>query len=170
MIKKFKEKMPVLKNCWLAFNALIIGDVACEKDVSVWYNAVIRADEANIKIGSRTNIQDGVVIHCDQNFPVLIESGCTIGHNATIHGCTIQENTVIGMGATILNGANIGKNCIIGANALVTENTIIPDNSLVVGVPAKIIRMVKEKEISYNKENANVYIELAKEQLEETKS
>lgn len=166
MIKSFKGKAPILYQCFVAENATIIGNVTCYENVNVWYNAVIRGDDDSIIIKEGANIQDGVVIHCDEGYPVYIGKNCTIGHNAIIHGCTIHENTVVGMGATLLNGCVIGKNCIIGANALVSENKVIPDNSLVVGLPAKVIREVTSEQIISNQKNASLYIELANEQLE----
>lgn len=166
MIKTFRGKKPTLKNCFVAENATIIGDVTCFENVNIWYNAVLRADDASITIEKDVNIQDGVVIHCDEGFPVHIYEGVTVGHNAIIHGCTIHENTVVGMGATLLNGCVIGKNCIIGANALVGENKVIADNSLVVGLPAKVIREVSDDQVKQNHLNAELYVELAKEQLE----
>lgn len=167
MIKSYKGINPKLNQGWIAENATIIGNVICEKKVSIWYNAILRGDEDQIWIEEGTNVQDGVVIHCDQGFPVHIQKGCTIGHNAIIHGCSIGENTIVGMGATILNGAKIGKNCIIGANALVAQGKEIPDCSLVVGMPGKVIRELDKKQIAGNIENAKLYIELSKEQLKE---
>ena len=165
MIKEFKGIKPLLNQCRVAENATIIGNVTCQKDVSIWYNAVVRGDDDAITIQEGSNIQDGVVIHCDKGYPVFIEKGCTIGHNATIHGCTIKENTVVGMGATLLNGCVIGKNCIIGANALISENKIIPDNSLVIGVPGKVVRQLTVEQIEANKRNAQLYVELSREEF-----
>ena len=143
---------------FVAKGAVVIGDVTIEKDCSIWYNAAIRCTEAPITIGEGSNVQDNAVIHVSHNCPVTIGSHVTIGHGAIIHGCTIEDNALIGMGAIILNGAKIGKNCIIAAGALVPQNKIIPDNSLVMGSPGKIIRQVTEDEILKNTQNAEEYI------------
>ena len=143
---------------FVAKGAVVIGDVTIEKDCSIWYNATIRCTEAPITIGEGSNVQDNAVIHVSHNCPVTIGSHVTIGHGAIIHGCTIEDNALIGMGAIILNGAKIGKNCIIAAGALVPQNKIIPDNSLVMGSPGKIIRQVTEDEILKNIQNAEEYI------------
>ena len=130
---------------WVAPNASIIGDVTLEKNTSIWFNATLRGDIENIYVGEGSNIQDGSVLHTDPGFPLKIGKDVTIGHLVMLHGCTIEDNSLIGIGAVILNGAKIGKNCIIGANALITENKVIPDNSLVVGSPGKIVRQVSMK-------------------------
>ena len=142
---------------WVAPNASIIGDVTLEKDTSIWFNATIRGDVENIYVGKGSNIQDGSVLHTDPGFPLKIGRNVTIGHLVMLHGCTIEDNSLIGIGAVILNGAKIGKNCIIGANALVTENKVIPDNSLVVGSPGKIVRQVSDEEAISITENAIHY-------------
>ncbi len=125
---------------WVAPSADVIGRVRLRRDASIWFGAVLRGDNEWIEIGERTNIQDLSVLHTDMGYPITIGADCTIGHKVTLHGCTIGANTLIGMGATILNGAKIGDNCLVGAGALVTEGTEFPDNSLIVGVPAKAIR------------------------------
>lgn len=152
-------KKPVLaENVFLAPGSIVRGDVTLMEDVNVWFHAVIRAEAGSVVIGSSTNIQDGCVIHVDQGADVAIGSQTTIGHNATIHGCTIGNNTLIGMGAIIMNHAVIGDNCIVAAGALVPQNTVVPDNSLVMGNPAKIKRTVTAEEISHNQQNAAHYI------------
>jgi carbonic anhydrase/acetyltransferase-like protein (isoleucine patch superfamily) len=125
---------------WIAPGAHVIGQVHLGLDVSVWFGAVIRGDNDTVRIGARTNVQDGAVLHADPGFPLEIGSDVTIGHRAIVHGCTIGDGTLVGMGATILNGARIGRNCLIGANALVTEGKEFPDNSLIVGAPARVAR------------------------------
>ena len=142
---------------WVAPNATIIGDVTLEKNTSIWFNATLRGDIENIYVGEGSNIQDGSVLHTDPGFPLKIGKNVTIGHLVMLHGCTIEDNSLIGIGAVILNGAKIGKNCIIGANALITENKVIPDNSLVVGSPGKIVRQVSKEETKLITENAIHY-------------
>ncbi len=156
-------KTPVIaKNAFIAPGAIVRGDVTLKEDVSVWFHAVIRAEAGSVVIGSSANIQDGVVIHVDQGADVTIGNYVTVGHNATVHGCVVGDNTLIGMGAIIMNHAVIGKNCIVAAGALVTQNTVIPDNSLVMGNPARIKRKVTAEEISHNRENAAHYAAEAK--------
>lgn len=153
------QKPIIDSTAFIAKGAAIYGNVTIKKEANVWYNATIRSLEDSIIIGEGTNIQDNSVVHTDKGYQVSIGSLVTVGHGAIIHGCTIGDNSLIGMGAIILNGAQIGKNCIIGAGSLVTKNTIIPDNSLVLGSPAKIIRPVTEEEIQGSINNAKLYIE-----------
>ena len=147
MFYDLKDKKPQNsgKN-WVAPNATIIGDVTLGKNSSIWFNAVLRGDIENIHIGEGSNIQDGSVLHTDPGCPLKVGKDVTVGHIVMLHGCTIGDNSLIGIGAVILNNAKIGKNCIIGAKALITENKVIPDNSLVVGSPGKVIREVTEEE------------------------
>ena len=144
---------------WVAPNATIIGDVTLEKNTSIWFNAVLRGDVENIFIGEGSNVQDGSVLHTDPGCPLKIGKDVTIGHMVMLHGCTIGDNSLIGIGAVILNNAKIGNNCIIGAKSLITENKEIPDNSLVVGSPGRVIRKLTEEEIKAIKENAIRYQE-----------
>ena len=144
---------------WVAPNATIIGDVILEKNSSIWFNAVLRGDIENIYIGEGSNIQDGSVLHTDPGCPLNVGKDVTVGHLVMLHGCTIGDNSLIGIGAVILNNAKIGKNCIIGAKALITENKEIPDNSLVVGSPGKVIREVTEDEKKSVLENTKHYQE-----------
>ena len=150
----------VSEKAYITKTAILEGDVTIGDNVSVWYGAVLRGDLAPITVGENSNVQENAVIHVDRNYPVNIGKGVTIGHGAIIHGCTIGDDSLVGMGAIVLNGANIGKNCIIGAGALVTSNTIIPDNSLVIGSPGKVKRELTEEEIKSNKENAEEYVNL----------
>jgi carbonic anhydrase/acetyltransferase-like protein (isoleucine patch superfamily) len=129
---------------WIAPSADVMGKVRLNEMASVWFNAVLRGDQEWIEVGEGSNVQDGCVLHTDLSFPLTIGRNCTIGHNAILHGCTIGDQSLIGMGATILNGAVIGKNCLIGANAFIAEGKTIPDNSLVVGAPGKVIRDIDD--------------------------
>lgn len=131
-------ELPADGQYWIAPTASVIGKVKLERFASVWFGAVIRGDNELITIAENSNVQDGAVMHTDPGLPLTIGKGCTIGHKAILHGCTIGDNTLIGMGAVILNRAKIGRNCLIGANALITEGKEIPDNSLVMGQPGKI--------------------------------
>ncbi len=157
--------MNIHKSAFIAPGAIVLGDVTIAEDCGIWYHATVRGDRSAISIGRGSNIQDNCVVHGDTPYPVMIGENVTIGHGAIIHGCTIEDNTLIGMGAILLNGCHIGRNCIIGAGALVTQNTVVPDNSLVVGNPGKVKREVTEEEITSNLDNAKVYVEEAKEAL-----
>ncbi len=143
--------------------AIIVGYVILARGCSVWYNAVLRGDVAAIQIGENTNIQDGCILHVDFDHPLIVGKGVTVGHGAILHSCEIGDNTLIGMGAILLNGAKIGKNCIIGAGALVTQNTVVPDGSVALGSPARVIRPVTEQEIASNRRNAEAYLQLKHE-------
>lgn len=129
---------------WVAPDANLIGKVAMEEGSSVWFGSTIRADHEEIRIGAGSNVQENCVMHIDAGYPLTIGKNCTIGHKVMLHGCTIGDNSLIGMGATVLNGAKIGKNCLIGAGALITENKEIPDNSLVMGAPGRVVRELDE--------------------------
>lgn len=147
----------VHRECFVAPGASIIGDVNIKAYASIWFNAVIRADSDKVTIGESTNIQDGAVLHCDPGFPLLIGDGVTVGHKAAVHGCSIDDYSLIGISAVILNGAKIGKHCLIGANALVPENMDIPDGSLVVGSPAKILRQLSDEQRNALEQSAKDY-------------
>lgn len=125
---------------WVAPDANLIGKVVLEEAASVWFGTTIRADHEEIRVGRGSNVQENCVFHVDAGYPLTIGEGCTIGHKVMLHGCTIGDNSLIGMGATVLNGAKIGNNCLIGAGALITENKVIPDGSLVMGAPGKVVR------------------------------
>ncbi|MBE6488066.1 MAG: gamma carbonic anhydrase family protein [Methanosphaera stadtmanae] len=141
--------------------AKIIGDVTLGKNVSVWYNAVIRADHEPVEIDDNSNVQDNCVIHVTEGYPVKIGKNVSIGHGAIIHGCTIDDDVLVGMGAIILNGAKINKNCLVGAGALITENKEFPEGSLIIGSPAKAVKQLTEEQLKGIKENADEYIKLA---------
>ncbi|HIW59445.1 MAG TPA: gamma carbonic anhydrase family protein [Candidatus Anaerobutyricum avicola] len=145
-------------NAWVAEGAVVIGNVTVGDESSVWYNAVIRGDMAPVVIGCGSNVQDGVVVHTDKDFPCKVGNSVTVGHNAILHGCTIGHNTVIGMGSIVMNGAKIGEDCIIGAGSLVTEGTEIPDGMLAFGSPARVIRPLTEEEKKHNETSAITYI------------
>ncbi|MBA5255699.1 gamma carbonic anhydrase family protein [Enterococcus hirae] len=138
---------------FIAPNATVVGDVELAESVTVWYQAVIRGDSNTVKVGARTNIQDGTVIHVDHDAPVEIAENVTVGHQCMLHGCTIEKGALIGMGSTILNHAVIGENSLIGAGSLVTEGKVIPPNVLAFGRPAKVIRPLTEEEIEKNRQN-----------------
>lgn len=144
---------------WIAPSAHVIGQVELEADVGVWFNVVIRGDNDRIVVGKGSNIQEGCMLHTDPGFVLRVGRGCTIGHHAILHGCTLGDNTLIGMGATVLNGAEIGNNCLVGANALVTEGKSFPDNSLIVGAPAKAVRTLDDKAVEGLKASAAHYVE-----------
>lgn len=147
---------------WIAHNATIVGSVRAGRNVSVWYNVVMRGDNDPITLGDDTNIQDGSVLHTDEGVPLTIGSGVTVGHMAMLHGCTIGDGSLIGINAVILNKAVIGRNCIIGANALIPEGKVIPDRSLVVGSPGRVIRTLTDAEVEHLAWNAQHYVDNAR--------
>jgi len=147
------------ENYYIAPNATVIGSVVIGENVSIWFNTVLRGDNAVIEIGDNSNIQDGAVVHVDPGKPAKIGRGVTVGHKAVIHGCTIGDNTLIGINAVILNNAQIGNNCIIGANALIPEGKVIPDGSLVVGAPGRVVRQLSEDQIEQLRMSSSGYVE-----------
>ncbi len=153
-----QPRLPAPERLFLAPDAHVIGDVTLGEDVGVWFGAVLRGDNAPIAVGARTNIQEGAMLHVDPGFPLLIGADCTIGHHAIVHGCTIGEGTLIGMGASILNGARIGANCLVGAGALVTEGKSFPDGTLIVGAPARAVRELDEAALAALRRSAAVYV------------
>ena len=132
---------------WVAPDANLIGQVVLEAGASVWFGATLRAEHEEIRIGVGSNVQENVVIHVDPGFALTLGRDCTVGHKAMLHGCSIGDNTLIGIGAIVLNGARIGSNCLIGAGALITEGKVIPDGSLVVGAPGRVVRALDEKAV-----------------------
>jgi len=168
MIYRLANLVPSLnKSNFIAPNATLIGDVVLGEHTSIWFNVVIRADVASIKIGAGSNIQDGSILHVDAQYPMTIGDNVTVGHKVMLHGCTIGENTLVGMNAVVLNGANIGKNCLIGANSLVTENMQVPDGHLVLGSPAKIIKALDESSQEMFTQSAKHYIDNGQRYLKE---
>lgn len=164
MIKKYMGQSPIIhEDAYVSETAVIIGNVTLKKNANVWFGSVLRGDMESITIGENTNIQENSVVHVDNMEKVNVGDNCTIGHNAIIHGCTIGNNTLIGMGAIILNGAKIGNNSIVAAGALVTQNKEFEDGVLILGNPAKIVRKLTEEEIEANRESSLNYIKLSKE-------
>ena len=153
------EQRKTDKNVMIAEGASVTGDVRLAKGVNIWYNAVLRGDEGSITVGEDTNIQDCAVLHEE----TVVGKGCTIGHGAIVHGCTVGDNTLIGMGAIVLNGARIGSNCIVGAGALVTGKMDAPDGSMILGSPAKVVRPLTEAEIESNRASAQGYLHVAEQ-------
>lgn len=166
MIMEHKGVSPVIDDtAFVAPTAAVIGDVVIGADSSVWFGAVLRGDEAPIRIGRGSNVQDNAVLHCDHGSPMTIGDNVTIGHGAIVHGATIGDNVLIGMGAIVLDGAKIGDNCIVGAGAVVKERAEVPANSMLVGVPAKVIRTLDDAAISQRKE-PSYYVPLSKTYME----
>ncbi|MCO5085077.1 MAG: gamma carbonic anhydrase family protein [Rhizobiaceae bacterium] len=144
---------------WIAPDASIVGRVRLGRDVSVWFGSALRGDNEWITIGDGSNVQEHTIMHTDPGLPLTIGKGCTIGHRALLHGCTIGDNTLIGMGAIILNGARIGSNCLVGAGALVTERKEFPDGSMILGSPAKAVRTLDEAAMEGLRRSARHYVE-----------
>ena len=145
------------EDTWVAPDANVIGKVVLEAGAAIWFGATLRGDIEEIRVGAGTNIQENAVLHTDLGYPMTIGRDCTIGHKAMLHGCTIGDNSLIGMGATVLNGAKIGKGCLIGACALVTEGKEIPDHSLVMGSPGKVVRRLDEAALEALRDSARRY-------------
>ncbi len=166
MIKAFEGVQPTIHNsCFVAESADIIGKVELGAHSNVWYGVVMRGDSDKITVGENTNIQDNTVVHLDHGVPTSIGSNVTIGHGAIIHGCTIRDNVLVGMGAIVLNGAVLEENVIIGAGAMITSGKVIPSGSLVVGSPGKVVRTLTDEEIENIKKSAKHYVELAEKSL-----
>ena len=147
---------------YVADNASIIGSVRLGDQSSVWFNAVLRGDNDWLIVGSRSNIQDGCVLHTDPGIELTVGDGVTIGHKVMLHGCTVGDNAIIGIGSTVLNRASIGRNSIVGANSLVTEGKSYPDGSLIMGSPARVVRELSEEEIGYIEYSAQIYVDNAR--------
>ena len=153
-----KPDLPEPGRYWVAPSAAVIGKVRLKIDCSIWFGAVLRGDNEWIELGERSQIQDNATLHTDPGFPLTIGTNCVIGHNVVLHGCTIGDECLVGMGATMLNGARIGKNCLVGAGAVVTEGKTFADNSLIVGAPARVIRSLDEETRQRILEGADVYV------------
>ena len=152
-----KPDMAPSGRCYVADDAVVIGKVRIMAGASIWFGAVLRGDNEWIEIGVRSNIQDNCTLHTDPGFPLTVGAGCTVGHNAILHGCSIGDNTLIGMGAVLLNGARIGSNCVVGAGALVREEMVVPDNTLVVGSPARKVRDNDDATVKLIERSAEIY-------------
>lgn len=151
--------LPAEGDYWIAPGAVVLGRVRLERNASVWFGAVVRGDNDPIVIGENSNIQDGSVLHTDEGRPLTIGRGVTVGHQAMLHGCTVGDNSLIGIKATVLNGAVIGRNCLIGAHALIPEGKTIPDNSLVMGAPGKVVRELDGTAVQMLEASALHYVE-----------
>lgn len=148
LIYEIDDKIPRLAaTSWVAPNATIVGDVVLDEEVSIWWGAVLRAETERIHLGPGSNVQDNAVLHVDPGFPLTVGADVTVAHQVMLHGCTIGDGTLVGIGATVLNGARIGRNCLVGAHSLVAEGKEIPDRSVVMGVPAMIVRELSDKDI-----------------------
>ncbi|MRX71845.1 gamma carbonic anhydrase family protein [Bacillus lacus] len=167
MLIPYGDKKPIIHDTvFVAPGSFIIGDVNIGEHSSIWFNAVLRGDEDLISIGTRCSIQDNATCHLYQGFPLTIEDEVTVGHNSILHGCTIRKRSIIGMGATILDGAEIGEECIIGANTLIPAGKVIPPRSLVVGSPGKIARSLMEKDLQLIQLSIDTYVEKGMEYKE----
>ncbi len=157
-IDEYEPELEDAATNWIASDAAVIGRVFLGRNVGVWFGAVLRGDNEAITIGRDSNVQEHVVMHTDPGFALTIGVGCTVGHKAMLHGCSVGDNSLIGMGAIVLNGARIGDNCLVGAGALVTEGKEFPDNSLIVGSPAKVVRTLDDAAIARLKVSAAHYV------------
>ena len=164
MLQKYRDKYPQTgKAAFVAENATLIGDVVLEEDATVWFGAVLRGDSNTIKIGKGSNIQDNCTLHCDEQSPLCVGQNVTVGHQVILHGCTVKDNCLIGMGAIIMNDAVIGENSIVGAGALITEGKVFPPNSLILGSPAKVKGEVDKKGKDMIRDAAEHYVHHGKE-------
>jgi carbonic anhydrase/acetyltransferase-like protein (isoleucine patch superfamily) len=155
-------ELPGSGNCWVAPDANLIGRIRLLEDASIWFGCTLRGDREWITIGERSNVQENSVLHTDPGFPMNIGADCTVGHGVILHGCTIGDSCLIGMGAIILNGAKLGKNCLVGAGALVTEGKEFPDGSMIIGSPAKAVRTMDAEQIARFSRGAAHYVENAR--------
>lgn len=152
----------VAASAWVADSAEVIGDVTLGEDVSIWFGSVLRGDNTNLHIGAGSNIQDASVLHSDAGQPLVVGERVTVGHQVVLHGCTIGDESLIGIGAVVLNGAKIGRNCLVGAGALVTEGKEFPDGSMIIGSPAKVVRQLSQEQIEGLRKSAQHYIDNAR--------
>ncbi|EKD99107.1 MAG: transferase hexapeptide protein [uncultured bacterium] len=152
----------IAESAWVADSAEVMGDVVLGEEVSIWFGVVARGDTASIRVGPRTNIQDLSVLHADDGIPLTIGSGVTVGHKVMLHGCTIGDDSLIGIGAVVLNGAKIGQGCLVGAGALVTEGKEFPDGSMVIGSPARVVRQLTPEQLQGLRSSAQHYVDNAR--------
>lgn len=171
MLYPYKGTFPTLgEGVYVAPGARVIGNVTLGKDASVWFNAVVRGDASTVTVGEGTNIQDLTLVHCDAGFPAAIGRNVTVGHSCVIHGCTIGDDCLIGMGTTILNGAKLGDNCLVGAGSLITEGKEFPAGSVIMGRPAKVVREVGENELEKIRHGAKHYQDNARQYSSEARN
>jgi carbonic anhydrase/acetyltransferase-like protein (isoleucine patch superfamily) len=161
------RRVEMHESCFVADSASVIGSVVLERGASVWFNATIRGDTDLITIGEESNVQDGAVLHTDEGIQLTLGRGVTVGHMAMLHGCSVGDFSLIGIGATILNRARIGSHCIVGAHALVTEGKVFPDRSLIIGVPARVLRPISDADIEHLHEAARHYADNARRYREQ---
>ena len=163
MIYALAQVVPrISDSAWVAPDANVIGDCVLHEDASVWFGATLRGDNETITVGPRSNVQEGCIFHTDIGFPLTIGADCTVGHGAILHGCTLGNRVLVGMGATVLNGAQVGDDCLIGAGALVTEGKVIPPGSLVVGAPGRVARMLDDGQRAALRDSASGYVSKAR--------
>ncbi|MDX1506844.1 MAG: gamma carbonic anhydrase family protein [Woeseiaceae bacterium] len=160
MIHALGDRQPVLEgdNHFIAENASVIGSVRLRDAASVWFNCVLRGDNDWIDVGERSNVQDGSVLHTDPGIPLTIGNGVTVGHKVMLHGCTIGDNALIGIGSTLLNGSSVGNDSVVGAHSLITEGKTFPDGVLIIGAPARVVRELDDEEIAGIRLSADVYV------------
>ena len=162
-VYQLEDRIPQIHDsAWVAESGQVMGGVTMEADSSVWFGATVRGDTEHITIGAGSNIQDGSVLHADYGTPLTVGKNVTVGHMVVLHGCTIGDESLIGIGAVVLNGAKIGKNCLVGAGSLVTEGKEFPDGSMIMGTPAKVVRQLTPEQIQGLRESAKRYIENAR--------
>src|SRR6195952_2535642 len=166
----FRPELPKEDEYWIAPNAMVVGRVILKKNASVWFGATLRGDNDPIILGENSNVQDGSVLHTDRGSPLTIGANVTVGHMVMMHGCTVGDNSLIGIGSIVLNGAKIGKNCLIGANCLITEGKEIPDNSLVMGAPGKVVREISDQQAMMLAAGSHHYVENWKRYRRELKA
>lgn len=162
-VYQLDDKIPqVHETAWIADSAQVMGQVRLDRDASVWFGAVLRGDTELLHLGAGSNIQDASVLHADAGFPVIIGERVTVGHKVMLHGCTIGDGSLIGIGAIVLNGARIGKHCLVGAGALVTEGKSFPDGSMILGSPARVVRQLSAEQVAMLEQGAEHYVENAR--------
>lgn len=166
MIQAYRDHTPqIAPSARIAENATLTGDVTIGENVNIWYGVVARGDYGSIAVGDNTNIQDNSVLHNELDRPLTVGKNCVVGHGAILHSCTVEDNCLVGMGAILLNGCVIGEGSLVGAGALVTEDKVFPPHSLLMGVPARLVRTLREDELAHTQEEVQRYIETARDEL-----